>query len=58
MASAYAWADIVICRAGAITVSELAQAGVASILIPYPYAVDDHQTHNAQKLAQDYLAPN
>lgn len=51
MACAYAWADIVICRAGAITVSELAQAGVASILVPYPYAVDDHQTHNAHRLA-------
>ena len=51
MAAAYAWADIVICRAGALTISELAQAGVASILIPYPYAVDDHQTYNAQFLA-------
>lgn len=51
MAVAYAWADIVICRAGALTVSELAQVGVASILIPYPYAVDDHQTYNAQFLA-------
>ena len=51
MAAAYAWADIVICRAGALTVSELAQVGIASILIPYPYAVDDHQTYNAQFLA-------
>lgn len=51
MAAAYAWADMVICRAGALTISELAQAGVASILIPYPYAVDDHQTYNAQFLA-------
>lgn len=51
MPSAYTWADIVICRAGALTVAELAAAGVASILIPYPYAVDDHQTKNAQYLA-------
>ncbi|WP_349645637.1 undecaprenyldiphospho-muramoylpentapeptide beta-N-acetylglucosaminyltransferase [Candidatus Parabeggiatoa sp. HSG14] len=51
MAAAYHWADIVICRAGAITISELAQTGIASILIPYPYAVDDHQTCNAQFLA-------
>ncbi|MGB7651188.1 MAG: undecaprenyldiphospho-muramoylpentapeptide beta-N-acetylglucosaminyltransferase [Gallionella sp.] len=51
MASAYAEADLVICRAGALTVAELAAAGVASILIPYPHAVDDHQTHNAQFLS-------
>lgn len=50
MANSYAWADIVLCRAGALTVSELAAAGVASILIPYPYAVDDHQTKNGQWL--------
>ncbi|MDY6993827.1 MAG: undecaprenyldiphospho-muramoylpentapeptide beta-N-acetylglucosaminyltransferase [Pseudomonadota bacterium] len=50
MARAYAWADLVICRAGALTVSELAHAGRASILIPYPHAVDDHQTHNAEFL--------
>lgn len=47
MAGAYAWADLVVCRAGALTVSELATAGVASILVPYPHAVDDHQTRNA-----------
>ncbi|MEN8216184.1 MAG: undecaprenyldiphospho-muramoylpentapeptide beta-N-acetylglucosaminyltransferase [Pseudomonadota bacterium] len=52
MATAYAWADIVICRAGAITVGELAQAGIASILVPYPYAVDDHQTSNARFLSK------
>ncbi len=46
MPSAYAWADLVICRAGASTVSELAAAGMPSILIPYPHAVDDHQTKN------------
>ncbi|WP_457667043.1 undecaprenyldiphospho-muramoylpentapeptide beta-N-acetylglucosaminyltransferase [Thiolapillus sp.] len=47
MAAAYAWADLVICRAGALTVSELAAVGVASLLVPYPHAVDDHQTRNA-----------
>ena len=51
MASAYADADVVLCRAGALTVSELAAAGVASILVPYPHAVDDHQTRNARRLA-------
>ena len=51
MAAAYGWADLVICRAGAMTVFELAAAGVASILVPYPHAVDDHQTANAQYLA-------
>jgi UDP-N-acetylglucosamine--N-acetylmuramyl-(pentapeptide) pyrophosphoryl-undecaprenol N-acetylglucosamine transferase len=50
MAEAYAWADVVLCRAGALTVSELAAAGVASILVPYPHAVDDHQTVNAKYL--------
>jgi UDP-N-acetylglucosamine--N-acetylmuramyl-(pentapeptide) pyrophosphoryl-undecaprenol N-acetylglucosamine transferase len=52
MAEAYAWADLVICRAGALTVAELAAAGVASILVPFPHAVDDHQTANARFLAQ------
>lgn len=51
MASAFAWADLVICRAGALTVSELAVAGVAAVLVPFPFAVDDHQTHNARFLA-------
>lgn len=51
MAGAYAWADLVLCRAGALTVAELAAAGVASILVPYPHAVDDHQTCNAKFLA-------
>lgn len=51
MAGAYEWADIVICRAGALTVAELAAAGVASILVPFPHAVDDHQTGNARFLA-------
>jgi UDP-N-acetylglucosamine--N-acetylmuramyl-(pentapeptide) pyrophosphoryl-undecaprenol N-acetylglucosamine transferase len=51
MAARYAQADLVICRAGALTVSELAAAGVPSILVPFPHAVDDHQTHNARFLA-------
>lgn len=50
MADAYAWADLVLCRAGAMTVAELATAGVASILVPFPHAVDDHQSHNARLL--------
>ena len=52
MPSVYEWADLVICRAGAMTVFELAAAGVASVLVPYPHAVDDHQTHNALYLEQ------
>jgi UDP-N-acetylglucosamine--N-acetylmuramyl-(pentapeptide) pyrophosphoryl-undecaprenol N-acetylglucosamine transferase len=56
MAEAYAWADLVICRAGALTVSELAAAGVGAILVPFPHAVDDHQTHNAQYLVQEGAA--
>lgn len=51
MAGAYEWADIVICRAGALTIAELAAAGVGSVLVPYPHAVDDHQTENARFLA-------
>jgi UDP-N-acetylglucosamine--N-acetylmuramyl-(pentapeptide) pyrophosphoryl-undecaprenol N-acetylglucosamine transferase len=50
MAGAYEWADLVICRSGALTVAELAAAGVASILVPFPHAVDDHQTGNARFL--------
>jgi UDP-N-acetylglucosamine--N-acetylmuramyl-(pentapeptide) pyrophosphoryl-undecaprenol N-acetylglucosamine transferase len=52
MAAAYDWADLVVCRAGAITVSELAAAGLGAILVPYPAAVDDHQTHNARFLTE------
>jgi UDP-N-acetylglucosamine--N-acetylmuramyl-(pentapeptide) pyrophosphoryl-undecaprenol N-acetylglucosamine transferase len=52
MAAAYGWADLVVCRAGAITVSELAAAGLGAILVPYPAAVDDHQTHNAHFLTE------
>jgi UDP-N-acetylglucosamine--N-acetylmuramyl-(pentapeptide) pyrophosphoryl-undecaprenol N-acetylglucosamine transferase len=51
MAGAYAWADVAICRSGALTVAELAAAGLASILVPFPAAVDDHQTENARYLA-------
>jgi UDP-N-acetylglucosamine--N-acetylmuramyl-(pentapeptide) pyrophosphoryl-undecaprenol N-acetylglucosamine transferase len=56
MAEAYAWADLVICRAGALTIAELAAAGVASLLVPFPHAVDDHQTKNAQWLAENDAA--
>ncbi|MDB5814471.1 MAG: murG [Rhodocyclales bacterium] len=52
MATRYAEADLVICRAGALTVAELAAAGVASILVPFPHAVDDHQSGNARFLAE------
>ncbi len=52
MAHQYAQADVVICRAGALTVAEVAAAGVASVLIPFPFAVDDHQTHNARFLSE------
>ena len=51
MASAYGAADVVLCRAGALTVAELEAAGVASVLVPYPHAVDDHQTGNARHLS-------
>ncbi|MBD3657884.1 MULTISPECIES: undecaprenyldiphospho-muramoylpentapeptide beta-N-acetylglucosaminyltransferase [Marinobacter] len=50
MADAYRWADLVVCRAGALTVSELCVAGVAAILVPFPHAVDDHQTRNGQQM--------
>ena len=56
IAHAYDWADLVICRAGALTVSELAAAGVASILVPFPHAVDDHQTANAHYLSDHAAA--
>ena len=48
---AYQWADLVICRAGAMTVTEISNVGIASLLVPYPYAVDDHQTANARYLS-------
>jgi UDP-N-acetylglucosamine--N-acetylmuramyl-(pentapeptide) pyrophosphoryl-undecaprenol N-acetylglucosamine transferase len=52
MAARYAAADLVVCRAGALTIAELASAGVASVLVPFPHAVDDHQTGNARFLAE------
>src|SRR6185369_5331143 len=51
MARRYAEADLVICRAGAMTISELSAGGLASVLVPFPFAVDDHQTANARFLA-------
>lgn len=56
MAGAFTWADLVICRAGAMTVAELAAAGLASILVPYPFAVDDHQRANAAFLVDNDAA--
>jgi UDP-N-acetylglucosamine--N-acetylmuramyl-(pentapeptide) pyrophosphoryl-undecaprenol N-acetylglucosamine transferase len=56
MAGAYADADLVICRAGALTISELAAVGVGAVLVPFPAAVDDHQTHNAQFLVHEGAA--
>ncbi|MCG7200954.1 undecaprenyldiphospho-muramoylpentapeptide beta-N-acetylglucosaminyltransferase [Marinobacter pelagius] len=50
MAEAYSWADVVICRSGALTVSELCAAGIGAILVPFPHAVDDHQTANARQM--------
>ncbi|MCF6764750.1 undecaprenyldiphospho-muramoylpentapeptide beta-N-acetylglucosaminyltransferase [Thiotrichales bacterium 19S3-7] len=50
IADTYRWADIIICRAGALTVSEVAACGIPAVFIPYPYAVDDHQYYNAQAL--------
>lgn len=52
MAEAYGWADVVLARSGALTVAELAAAGVAAVLVPFPAAVDDHQTHNAAWLTE------
>ena len=68
IAAAYAWADLVACRAGALTLAELCAAGVGSVLVPFPQAVDDHQTRNAEYLVErgaallfaqnENLAPN
>ena len=54
MAGALAWADLVVCRSGALTVAELAAAGVASVMIPFPHAVDDHQRVNAEFLVRGH----
>ena len=56
MAAAYHWADLVLCRAGALTVAELTAAGVASVLVPLPHAIDDHQTANARWLSDNNAA--
>jgi len=56
MAEAYQWADFVICRAGALTISELCITGLGAILVPYPYAVDDHQTKNAMSMVKSGAA--
>jgi len=48
MAGAYGWADFAVCRSGALTIAELAAAGVPALLVPFPAAVDDHQTRNAE----------
>ena len=52
MVSAYRDADVVICRAGALTLAEVCAAGVPSVLVPFPQAVDDHQTRNAEYLVE------
>ncbi len=56
MAQAYGWADLVVCRAGALTISELAAAGLPSLLVPLPHAIDDHQSRNADYLAREGAA--
>lgn len=52
MAEAYDWADVIVCRAGALTIAELTAAAKPSLLVPFPHAVDDHQTHNARHLVE------
>jgi UDP-N-acetylglucosamine--N-acetylmuramyl-(pentapeptide) pyrophosphoryl-undecaprenol N-acetylglucosamine transferase len=56
MDKAYAWADVVLCRAGASTVAELCAAGLGAILVPFPHAVDDHQTANANFMVKGQAA--
>lgn len=67
MAEAYGWADLAVCRAGALTIAELTASGLGAVLVPFAAAVDDHQTQNAmlmtrsgaaERLAQDKLAPD
>jgi UDP-N-acetylglucosamine--N-acetylmuramyl-(pentapeptide) pyrophosphoryl-undecaprenol N-acetylglucosamine transferase len=50
MAGSYGWADLVVCRAGALTLAELTASGLGALLVPFPHAVDDHQTRNAETL--------
>lgn len=52
MAEAYGWADAVLCRAGALTIAELCAVGLGAILVPFPHAVDDHQTQNGQQMVR------
>lgn len=56
MSQAYAWADVVICRAGALTVAELCAVGLGAVFVPFPYAVDDHQTANAEYMVKRQAA--
>ena len=56
MAAAYAWADVIVCRAGALTVTEVATVGLPAVFVPLPHAVDDHQTANAKTLSQQQAA--
>lgn len=56
MAAAYASHDLIVCRSGALTVAEVAAAGIASVLVPFPHAVDDHQTRNAEVLVMQHAA--
>ena len=56
MAAAYAWADLVVCRAGASTLAELCAVGIGSVLVPFAAAVDDHQTRNAEYLVDNGAA--
>lgn len=56
MSEAYEWADVIICRSGALTVAEIAAVGVPSILIPFPHAIGDHQTYNARFLSDEKAA--